>query len=54
MKKITVIGLGAGNLDQMTLGIYRLIKDTETVYTRTKDHPAIEELDCRREIFCFL
>ncbi|WNB92025.1 nucleoside triphosphate pyrophosphohydrolase [Bacillus sp. NEB1478] len=53
MKKITVIGLGAGNLDQMTLGIYRLIKETETVYTRTKDHPAIEELAAEGKSFIF-
>jgi tetrapyrrole methylase family protein/MazG family protein len=53
MKKITVIGLGAGNLDQMTLGIYRLIKEEETVYARTIDHPAIQELAAEGKSFIF-
>ncbi|GGB71262.1 nucleoside triphosphate pyrophosphohydrolase [Fictibacillus barbaricus] len=43
-KRITIIGLGAGNLDQMTLGIYRMLGSSETVYVRTVHHPAIEEL----------
>jgi tetrapyrrole methylase family protein / MazG family protein len=42
--KITVIGLGAGNLEQMTLGIYRLIKNHENIFVRTMNHPAVEEL----------
>ncbi|MGM0807311.1 MAG: nucleoside triphosphate pyrophosphohydrolase [Bacillota bacterium] len=43
-KKITIIGLGAGDLDQMTLGIYRMLESAEKVYVRTIHHPAIEEL----------
>lgn len=45
MNKIEVIGLGAGNLDQMPLGVYKKLTKTEqTIYTRTLDHPAIKEL----------
>ncbi|MGD6964740.1 nucleoside triphosphate pyrophosphohydrolase [Fictibacillus phosphorivorans] len=43
-KKITIIGLGAGDLDQMTLGIYRMLESAEKVYVRTIHHPAVEEL----------
>ncbi|MBY6038520.1 nucleoside triphosphate pyrophosphohydrolase [Fictibacillus nanhaiensis] len=51
MKKITVIGLGAGDLDQMTLGIYRMLENAQTVYARTKHHPAIEELSRQGKAF---
>ncbi|WP_084138969.1 nucleoside triphosphate pyrophosphohydrolase [Halalkalibacter okhensis] len=44
MKKINVIGLGAGDLDQMPLGIYRHLKNEQVIYTRTNDHPAVTEL----------
>ncbi|MDM5314402.1 nucleoside triphosphate pyrophosphohydrolase [Fictibacillus sp. b24] len=43
-KKITIIGLGAGDLDQMTLGIYRMLESSEKVYVRTIHHPAVEDL----------
>ncbi|WP_026678108.1 nucleoside triphosphate pyrophosphohydrolase [Fictibacillus gelatini] len=43
-KKITVLGLGAGGLEQMTIGVYRLLKSGREVFARTKDHPVVEEL----------
>ncbi|MGC4378602.1 nucleoside triphosphate pyrophosphohydrolase [Fictibacillus sp. Mic-4] len=43
-KKITVLGLGAGGLEQMTIGVYRLLKSGRAVFARTKDHPVVEEL----------
>ena len=42
--QITIIGLGAGELDQMPLGIYRLLKNTEFVYARTIEHPVLKDL----------
>ncbi|WP_082235819.1 nucleoside triphosphate pyrophosphohydrolase [Halobacillus massiliensis] len=55
MNKITVIGLGAGSLEQLTLGLYRKLKNyTGTIYTRTLDHPAVKALveeDVRFESF---
>lgn len=46
MKKIEVIGLGAGDLDQLPLGIYRkLTKTQQTIYARTLDHPVIDALE---------
>lgn len=46
MKQIEVIGLGAGDLEQLPLGIYRkLIKAQQTIYARTLDHPVVEALE---------
>lgn len=36
---ITVVGLGAGDMDQLTLGVHKLLKKAEALYVRTKDHP---------------
>jgi tetrapyrrole methylase family protein/MazG family protein len=44
MNTITIIGLGAGELDQLTMGVYRKLKETKHLYVRTKEHPVIEEL----------
>lgn len=41
---IRVIGLGAGNLEQLPLGMYKQIKRAQQIYVRTMDHPVIEEL----------
>jgi tetrapyrrole methylase family protein / MazG family protein len=50
-KKITIAGLGAGDLDQMTLGIYRMLEKAETIYARTINHPAVEELIAQGKTF---
>lgn len=45
MKKIDVIGLGAGNIEQLPLGIYRKLLATEkSVYVRTANHPVVQSL----------
>src|SRR5699024_2480767 len=42
---IKIIGLGAGDLAQLPLGVYRTLQSTkEKVYVRTNDHPVIEAL----------
>lgn len=42
---IEVIGLGAGDMEQLPLGIYRTLKHSEKkVYVRTMDHPVVKEL----------
>lgn len=44
--KITVIGLGAGDLEQLPLGVYRaLIQTKDSIYVRTLDHPVITSLE---------
>ncbi|KGX90076.1 hypothetical protein N781_08505 [Pontibacillus halophilus JSM 076056 = DSM 19796] len=46
MSHITIIGLGGGDLDQLSLRSYRtLTKHEGKVYTRTIDHPLIPELE---------
>ena len=40
MKHITVIGLGAGELDQLPLGLYRMLeKNTKRLFVRTANIP---------------
>ncbi|WP_026673674.1 nucleoside triphosphate pyrophosphohydrolase [Alkalihalobacterium bogoriense] len=45
MKQLTIVGLGAGELDQITVGIYRQLKETKHVYVRTKHHPVLQQLE---------
>ncbi|MCM3762580.1 nucleoside triphosphate pyrophosphohydrolase [Alkalihalobacillus oceani] len=44
MKEIIIIGLGAGDIEQMPLGIYRYLVKQEAVYVRTAEHPAVQAL----------
>ena len=44
MNTITVIGLGAGDFEQLPIGIYRKLKTSKACYVRTLDHPVIEQL----------
>lgn len=44
MNKITVIGLGAGDLEQLPLGVYRLLQAQTFRYARTLDHPVVKQL----------
>ena len=44
MKQITVIGLGAGELDQLPLGLYRKLMKATRLFVRTAEHPVLGEL----------
>lgn len=44
MHEITVLGLGAADLDQLQLGVYKRLQSAEKIYVRTMDHPVIQEL----------
>lgn len=44
MGKITVVGLGAGDLEQLPYGIYQVLKSGLPLFFRTKDHPVIHDL----------
>nr|WP_142247988.1 nucleoside triphosphate pyrophosphohydrolase [Alkalihalobacterium alkalinitrilicum] len=44
VKKITVIGLGAGELAQLSLGTYQVLKKADPLFLRTEKHPVIDEL----------
>lgn len=44
--KIDIIGLGAGDLDQLSIGIYKKLQDTKKpVFIRTLDHPLVADLE---------
>ncbi|MFS0774440.1 nucleoside triphosphate pyrophosphohydrolase [Neobacillus sp. 3P2-tot-E-2] len=43
-KTIEVLGLGAGDLEQLPFGVYKKLMNADHVYLRTKEHPVIAEL----------
>ncbi|MGX7594172.1 bifunctional methyltransferase/pyrophosphohydrolase YabN [Planococcus plakortidis] len=45
MHTIHILGLGAGDLLQLPLGVYRTLKEADPLYLRTADHPVVEELE---------
>ena len=49
--KIIVMGLGAGDLNQLPYGVYKKLKQAERCYTRTIDHPVIVELQQEGIVF---
>ncbi|BCG56620.1 nucleoside triphosphate pyrophosphohydrolase [Paenibacillus sp. URB8-2] len=42
--RLTVVGLGSGNPDRLTLGIVNKLRGASKVYVRTKEHPAMKAL----------
>ena len=44
MNTLTIIGLGAGDFDQLQMGVYKKLKAAKKLYVRTVDHPVLEEL----------
>ncbi|WP_339064356.1 hypothetical protein [Tepidibacillus marianensis] len=46
--KVTIVGLGAGDENQLSLGIYKRLKEACSIYLRTKIHPVVSFL-IRRE-----
>ncbi|WP_405154617.1 nucleoside triphosphate pyrophosphohydrolase [Paenibacillus sp. FSL K6-0108] len=41
---LTVVGLGSGDADQLTVGIIKKMKHAATLYVRTLDHPVLNDL----------
>ncbi|MFI2858945.1 nucleoside triphosphate pyrophosphohydrolase [Paenibacillus sp. JSM ZJ436] len=41
---ITVVGLGSGNADRLTLGMFKTLQGADRVYVRTLKHPVIDDL----------
>ncbi|WP_108672123.1 nucleoside triphosphate pyrophosphohydrolase [Peribacillus acanthi] len=50
-RNITIVGLGAGDLLQLPLGIYRKLITHSHCYVRTLDHPVIAELESEGMVF---
>jgi tetrapyrrole methylase family protein / MazG family protein len=44
-KKIEIIGLGAGDLNQLPLGVYKKLLSHNRLFLRTKEHPVVKELE---------
>jgi len=44
LKTLTVIGLGAGDFDQLQMGVYKKLKAAKKLFVRTVDHPVLEAL----------
>lgn len=50
--EIEVIGLGAGDLEQLPLGIYRTLTNAKKkLYVRTTDHPVVAALEAEGVLF---
>ncbi len=43
--KITIAGLGAGDLNQLPVGIYKQLKNVKKLFLRTADHPVVADLE---------
>ncbi|MFC0296594.1 nucleoside triphosphate pyrophosphohydrolase [Geobacillus jurassicus] len=45
MNTIYVFGLGAGDVEQLPVGVYRKLKQAHPLFLRTKEHPAVKWLE---------
>lgn len=44
MNTVFILGLGAGDFDQLPLGVYRKLKGASPLFLRTKEHPIVKAL----------
>ncbi|MFL6554696.1 MAG: MazG family protein, partial [Bacillus sp. (in: firmicutes)] len=44
-KKIEILGLGAGDLEQLPVGVYKKLLNASQLFLRTKEHPVVLELE---------
>jgi tetrapyrrole methylase family protein/MazG family protein len=45
VKRIEILGLGAGDLEQLNVGIYKKLLHAGPIYLRTKEHPVVLDLE---------
>jgi tetrapyrrole methylase family protein / MazG family protein len=45
VKKIEILGLGAGDLEQLPVGVYKKLLNAGTLFLRTKEHPVVLDLE---------
>ncbi len=50
-KKITIVGLGSGNEDRLTLGVLKELRSGKAIFLRTEQHPVVEYM--RKEGLCY-
>lgn len=53
MNTIQIIGLGAGNRDDLTVKAYKALSENIPTFARTERHPAVKELKKEINIECF-
>ena len=41
---LTIVGIGNHSMDDLPLGVYRFLKQQQSVYARTLEHPVIKDL----------
>ena len=51
---LTVVGLGSGDADQLTLGVWRRLQPAERVFVRTAQHPAMSLLKENQHCLYFI
>lgn len=44
MGKIEIVGLGAGEWNQLPVGVFKRLQEHTNIFLRTKEHPVVEEL----------
>ena len=44
-KRVVIIGLGAGALDQLSIGVYKQLTQSNNVILRTREHPVVRDLE---------
>ncbi|UJF16206.1 SAM-dependent methyltransferase [Jeotgalibaca sp. MA1X17-3] len=45
MGKIEIVGLGAGDWNQLPVGVFKQLQEHTNIFLRTKEHPVVEELE---------
>ncbi|MGG1680142.1 nucleoside triphosphate pyrophosphohydrolase [Neobacillus sp. NRS-1170] len=45
VKKIEILGLGAGDIEQLPMGIYKKLMNASHLFLRTKEHRVVNELE---------
>lgn len=51
MHQLTILGLGPGHMDFLTLQAYQALKSAPVVWVRTRQHPIIEPLEAEGIVF---
>ncbi|MBT2720096.1 nucleoside triphosphate pyrophosphohydrolase [Bacillus sp. ISL-46] len=45
VRRIEILGLGAGDLEQIPVGVYKKLLKANSLFLRTKEHPVVSELE---------
>ncbi|MGF6953031.1 tetrapyrrole methylase family protein/MazG family protein [Neobacillus sp. B4I6] len=45
VRRIEILGLGAGDLEQLPVGVYKKLLKSNSLFLRTKEHPVVSDLE---------